>query len=372
MTVRALPPFVRSRGHVLIVVLGFALAAPFAAASPPGSPIDPGPVLDLDASAAGKDPVGSGTPVPGRDLPGDTIADAIPIPALPFETTGNTCAYTHDYDEFCPYGGSTAPDIVYRWTPTQSESWVDILLCDSAYDTKLLVYENDAATLVACNDDACGSDGYRSAVWSVPLVGGNDYYIVVTGYGAQCGDYDLLVEEVIVEQLECPPGAWAEGEPPCGDGYVDEFNGGCGSFPPVFSPLPCAITPTYPAYVCGETGGFDLYGMAYRDTDWYVVDPLVNTEGFTWCATSEVLSTFGYVPALPCDQISTLFDWMEVHPLDVDCLEVPPGAWYLWVSSSGFGSTVGCGDYVMWLDGYDCGAVPVRSVGWGRIKARYR
>jgi hypothetical protein len=58
-------------------------------------------------------------------------------------------------------------------------------------------------------------------------------------------------------------GAPIEGEPPCGDGYVDTFNGGCDSMPPVFS----GITLEVPVY--GKSGTFITGGYAHRDTDWY-------------------------------------------------------------------------------------------------------
>ncbi len=43
---------------------------------------------------------------------GDTIADATPIDGVPFSDSGTTAGYNNDYDEECPYGGSTAPDAV--------------------------------------------------------------------------------------------------------------------------------------------------------------------------------------------------------------------------------------------------------------------
>jgi hypothetical protein len=53
----------------------------------------------------------------------------------------------------------------------------------------------------------------------------------------------------------CAAGGTGEGEPVFADGYVDVFNGGCFSAPPVFSPI------TLDAVVCGESGvysdGFD-------------------------------------------------------------------------------------------------------------------
>ncbi len=60
----------------------------------------------------------------------------------------------------------------------------------------------------------------------------------------------------------CPDGAVPENEPLCGDGYIDWTNGGCNSFPPVYSDVPCAG-----AKICGEYGTFN--SGTTRDTDWY-------------------------------------------------------------------------------------------------------
>lgn len=128
---------------------------------------------------------------------GDTIEDAVAITELPYNDTGNTCGFVNDYDEVCPYSGGTAPDVVYSYTPG-ADITVDIDLCNgSAYDTKLYVYENEHTpdNPYACNDDAC--PGYVSQIMGLALTGGNTYYIVVDGYGTDCGDYILDVTEAV-------------------------------------------------------------------------------------------------------------------------------------------------------------------------------
>ncbi|NNM26680.1 MAG: hypothetical protein HKO59_11980 [Phycisphaerales bacterium] len=64
----------------------------------------------------------------------------------------------------------------------------------------------------------------------------------------------------------CPPGGDAEGEPVCLPGTIDDFNGGCLSAPPVFSPLTVGTT------VCGTSGVYDLDGEKTADFDWYEID----------------------------------------------------------------------------------------------------
>ncbi|MBD3232619.1 MAG: hypothetical protein GF315_02735, partial [candidate division Zixibacteria bacterium] len=51
---------------------------------------------------------------------GDTVNDATPIGAVPYSNTGTTSGYTNDYDEVCPFTGSTSPDVVYSFVPSTS------------------------------------------------------------------------------------------------------------------------------------------------------------------------------------------------------------------------------------------------------------
>ncbi|MEN8164221.1 MAG: hypothetical protein ABFS37_08835, partial [Acidobacteriota bacterium] len=128
---------------------------------------------------------------------GETCATATAITALPFEASGTTIDYIHDYDEVCPYADSTAPDVVYSFAPA-ADVIVDASLCspgtNTDYDTKLFVYENACPDGVpfACNDDACSSPlyaDYVSEITGLALTAGNTYYFVVDGYGGAAGDY---------------------------------------------------------------------------------------------------------------------------------------------------------------------------------------
>lgn len=126
---------------------------------------------------------------------GDNINDAAVIDDLPYNTTGTTAGYTNDYDEICPYSGSTSPDVVYSYTPG-ADITVDISLCgNSAYDTKLYVYEDSVGNLVDCIDDNCPD--LRSELLGLSLTGGNTYYIIVDGYGTEFGAYSFDMEEVV-------------------------------------------------------------------------------------------------------------------------------------------------------------------------------
>lgn len=318
---------------------------------------------------ARKDAQVFGTPDPQPQVGGEDIATATVIPGIPYWDTGNTCGYVDDYEEICPYG-SNSGDVVYQYTPGW-DSIVDIRLCNSSYDTKTFVYENSADVLVACNDDACGPDGFRSELVGVPMYAGNTYYIVVDGYSGDCGEYDLHVTECPCCVVECPPGGWMEGEPPCGPDYVDTFNGGCHGDPPMFQPVPCSEDGA-PVTICGTGGGYIHGGLDYRDTDWYEVRAENNPNGLVACLMAEYPSTF-LIIVPDCDN-PVIVESVYVPACVETCLPVPPQeTFWIFVAVDGFGPEIGCGhDYTLTLSGYDCGPVPVESVSWGRIKERYR
>jgi hypothetical protein len=140
-----------------------------------------------------KHPLLPGEPAYDGREGGETIATAFPIPALPYYDAGATCDNLNDYDEACPYTGSTSPDVVYVYTPAENQD-ITIGLCNSFYDTKVYVYD-DAGALLACNDDfpGCGPNGWRSKIECLGVPGGLNLYIVVDGYGGDCGDYELNV-----------------------------------------------------------------------------------------------------------------------------------------------------------------------------------
>lgn len=201
---------------------------------------------------------------------GEDVASAAPITALPFADTGATCDNLDDYDVECPYSGSVSADVVYSFTPAMDIS-VDIDLFGSGYDTKVYVFDA-AMTVVACNDDAY--DDYTSAIIELALTGGETYFIVIDGYGGDCGSYVLNVTEfeTSVVPEPCPivcDGDVDEGEPTLVNGYEDMYNGGCISTNFAFQSLE------------GRDGTLDFCGIGgwyiasdsaeHRDTDWFMV-----------------------------------------------------------------------------------------------------
>jgi hypothetical protein len=142
---------------------------------------------------------------------GDTCASAFVLDGvLPISASGTTAGFSNNYDEACPYGESTAPDVVYRYSPASNVT-VDVLLCAGLtdFDTKLYIYDSCPPAVgspLACNDDACASDaghGFVSALWNLPLQAGTTYYIVIDGYGNEAGNYTLTLRESSVPPT-CP------------------------------------------------------------------------------------------------------------------------------------------------------------------------
>lgn len=308
---------------------------------------------------------------------GEDFETAVPIPGLPFFDTGNTCSYMFNYDVMCPYGG-WAPDVVYSYVPPHDMT-VTVSLCNSFYDTKLQIYENEygGQHLVACNDDYFGCENppvmYTSQIDEAPLYAGETYYIVVSGYTSACGDYVLEITEC---ELHCPLSAIEEGEEPCYDGYVDQFNGGCGSNPVVFSELGPSGDPIV---VCGESGNFD--GNMSRDTDWYMLHPNCLETVITACVTAEFDVLMGFIDFREgCYGVSGFESFVQAPACQEACLKdtLPVGHWILWVSTDDW-SNVPCGyGYELRIDGYelctgvDDSGLSAFETSWGTIKGRYR
>ena len=123
---------------------------------------------------------------------GEDTALATVIPSMPFCDTGTTVGYNDDYDEACSQA-STAPDVVYSYTPAVDEI-MDINLCESSYMTKLFIYRTNTDTVVACNDFDNSCYYPRSALFNISLVGGATHYIVIDGYRDSCGQYIVYAE----------------------------------------------------------------------------------------------------------------------------------------------------------------------------------
>jgi hypothetical protein len=324
----------------------------------------------FDNSAPYKAPSGV-TPPDGQLNLGDTIALCIGIGALPFSTTGSTALMMDDYDEACPYIGSTSPDYVYCWEADFS-GYVDIHTCQSSYDTKLYVYENEytPGEYLACNDDNpdCPGPPYRSWITEMPVTAGNTYYIVVDGYGGDYGDFLFNMYEVegpvVCDPYACPPSAFDEGEPDCYDGYVDTTNVGCnGTAGYIFQ------HPPFPTAICGTSGNYDQ--NAYRDMDWFeftINDPMdlavcvcADFQVRAWILDGNAGCAGAYTIASDAGPAGT-----ELCVIS----EIPPGTYYAVISTDGW-LGIPCGS-PYWATVEEYGVIAVEETSWGTIKARYR
>lgn len=304
-------------------------------------------------------------------LAGETIATALPMAALPFSDHGSTLGRVNDYDVVCPFAGSTAPDVVYAYEPAGDVN-VTVRLCNSSYDTKVYVFQDAPGAVVACNDDAdCGYNGWQSMLDHIDLEGGHVYYVVVDGYGASAGDYEISVVENEPCALQSPPDAVVEQEPACGDGWEDVWNGGCNSDPYVFddvAPSDSTIT------LRGWSGTYTSLDVDYRDTDWYRLD-LVEESTITFCGRAEFPLLIWFLkrgPVEGCDDLVHV-DHVNGTVCEAACLTVTagPGEHWLWVGPSVY-TGLECGSgYVVTIDGFKIPS-PVQVASWGTIKAMYR
>jgi len=323
------------------------------------------------APAVVKDYQPTGVPTYEGRIEGDTIEDTFVIDDLPFAGSGDTCPFAHDYDEVCPYTGSVSPDVVYRYD-CEYTSPVIIDLCASQYDTKVFVYENEytPGSPFACNDDFpdCGSNGWRS--WMV--VGfeqGNTYYIVVDGYGGDCGVYEMYVQNY-EHCAPCPGGAFIETEPHCIDPENDIHNAGCNSDPPVFDYL----EPSGGVIdICGTSGTYYQSGSNWRDTDWFQID-LANESEIIFRGVAQFDLRIGIVDGREgCEGVSAFYSYTDVYGCEQAELTetLPAGTWWLWVGPVGY-TGVPCGEpYACELTGYTT-VTPVENISWSTLKALHR
>jgi hypothetical protein len=343
--------------------------------------------------------------VPHGPPANDDCAGAIPV-LVPSVTAGSTLTAALDAVAAC---GTTitAPGVWYSFTGTGNT--VTVTTCDAmpatGYDTKLNVYTDGCGilTCVTGNDDGGTPDCaipsgslYKSRV-TFCSIAGQEYLVLVQGFGGSIGDFNLSVSDdgvpcavgggedccvahptpgcsdpvcqaaicaadpfccdvqwdgicanaannnpscaacfVPCPDVICGPTDIPENEPDCGL-PIDTVNGGCNSNPNVFSPIECGQT------YCG-TGAFD---GATRDTDWYQVVTLVDTE-LVWTVNAEFDALIGIVDnngIADCAGVS-VFQVFAVGPCGAPitvsaCL--PPGSWWLFAAPDFAGGPVVCG-----------------------------
>ena len=297
---------------------------------------------------------------------GETIETATVIPGIPYADSGNTCENQNDYDAVCPYAGSSAPDVVYAYTPDM-DMRVRLDLCPSLYDTKIYVYADHAGNLVACNDDGCPDD-WVSHIGNLQLEAGTTYYVVIDGYGEACGEYALLMEyEAPPCSIECQPGWLHEGEPPCQDGYVDTYNSGClgsGWTAVEAQDGECAD-------LCGKSCCYRT-GIEYGpDCDWYRMTAAGGIVTATVEAEFFVELDLVYVP--DCANLQS--ESVVAYACHVGAVQqkFPPGQeFWMFAAPHGCYSGLPESNYHLHVCGIQGGSTPTLVTSWGHIKNTYR
>jgi hypothetical protein len=115
--------------------------------------------------------------------------------------TGGTCQATFsgsDGTATCGASGSNR-DVWYRWTAPCSGNLI-LNTCGSSYDTVVSVHTGSCGSLsqVGCNDDA-GANGFcpftLMSYLSVPVTSGTTYFIRVSGFASNSGNYVLTIDQ---------------------------------------------------------------------------------------------------------------------------------------------------------------------------------
>jgi hypothetical protein len=311
---------------------------------------------------------------------GETIADATPIPGLPYSDSGATCDNVNNYDAVCPYSGSTSADVVYSLELTNDVT-LTVDLCGSGYDTKTYVLDA-ALNVLACNDDfyfdsTCGV--YVSKIENAAIPGGQTVYIVIDGYGGDCGEYlmDVSGEIFIPCVIDCTTST-LEGEPELMDGYQDSYNGGCNSpaFGNPFQDL--EGTGDNMLSFCGKGGWYLFNGNNYRDTDWFTAVFAEDGAGVLELELCVEAQTYLFeLGPQDCGSVGVLQSVL-VDPLvpgNMTIFGAPGNLAWIWVGSSVFAAPPGFGheyDYQLWITGIQDGIIATEDATWSQVKGMYR
>ncbi|KAK9811785.1 hypothetical protein WJX72_009935 [[Myrmecia] bisecta] len=132
--------------------------------------------------------------------PGNILANAKAIAALPFTDAASTAGYRSSHSvgstAGCPSAG---PDVVYAYTPG-ADVYAAVSLCSgggSFAGATLFIYQDqvDASHLRGCSSPGCGAK--QSSIPGIQLLASYTYYVVVDGQAeTSAGPYTLTVQPV--------------------------------------------------------------------------------------------------------------------------------------------------------------------------------
>lgn len=181
----------------------------------------------------------------------------------------------------CDFTSLTSPGVWYRVVGTGHNMRAS--LCTSGFDTKIALYCGSCTSLACAgfNDDSTTCPPQSVINWCSEA--GRTYYLLVSGFDGQVGEFVLTITRPTPElctggppcqtcDITCQAGDVAENET-CGG---TDNNGGCNLQSPVFQNIQCGQT------VCGTASA----AQGTRDTDWYRFTVTTPSQ-VTWAATGE-------------------------------------------------------------------------------------
>ena len=134
-------------------------------------------------------------PPPGGIPDSCAIAETITCGSV---VSGSTATATNiDAPAFCGTDLSTAPGVWYTFTGDGSSVTLTTCSPNTDYDTKLGIFEGPCAALTCIggddDDPNCANSGLQSTPPAFTTTLGTEYYVYVTGFGTNTGNYELTM-----------------------------------------------------------------------------------------------------------------------------------------------------------------------------------
>lgn len=286
--------------------------------------------------------------------PLDQGADACPATVLTgnfFEDSGTTSGRANNYNPLIPCGASTAPDVIYQWSPPYTSIFT-ISTDGSSYDTYLHIRWLGACpgtTQYACDDD--GGIGTSSSI-TMRFYSFETYYIIVDGFSSNSGAYNLTcIEDCDIALPSCDITECAENvfNP---FHSVNDCNGACNNenLIPTWQNIDLCQT------VCGRMFTYVNHNSQnWRDTDSY---RFTLTEACTLRISLETESrTQLFIFNDGCPWSTTLFAATWLYPCSTVTYTtgcIPAGTYSFWIGPSFFSGMDSLADYRFRLDPRPC------------------
>jgi hypothetical protein len=219
---------------------------------------------------------------------------------------------------------------------------------------------------------------YVSKIEDAFIAGGQTVYIVIDGYGGDCGEYIMDVTADVPPPpciIDCGA-AELEGEPPLVDGYADEYNGGCNS-PEFGNPFQDLFgTGNNELALCGKGGWYD--GNT-RDTDWFTVVLQEGGAGFIELVLDAEQESYLFeLGPQDCGSVGVLQNVLAgpCSPSTMTIFGEPGDLVWIWVGASTFAPPPGfVGNEYTWLltiEGLEDGIIATQDATWSDVKGLYR